>query len=384
MAIMIALPWDSENGGVTHVANTLATYITACGEDVVFLFPGTARRLVRKTARNGFTAYEMRLRESGVGDRSITAMVAFLAFLPKTVYDLWRIIRLHRIQIVNVHYPISPFSYFAILRVLCSIKLVSSVHGADFLPEGRSLPSYPRALRWLISASDLIVAPSRGHLNDFLEIFPHLAPKAVCIHNSLAVEDFHGAVDRPSSLPQRRYLLCIAQLNQKKAVDVLLRAYSNLGEDYLELDLVLAGDGPLRESLEAMVDQLGVVGRVKFLGHRPRDHIAKLLHGCEVLVLPSRAEPFGIVVLEAMACRKPVIVTRVGGLPEIVEDGVNGLVVPPDDVGQLEQALRILLDDGAMRERIGAAGFATVNDRFRPSAFGKAYRSQFFKLCKSR
>ena len=183
-----------------------------------------------------------------------------------------------------------PLLYLASKEFLGAIKLVSSVHGADFFPDGRPLSRCPPELRLLLHASDLIVAPSHGHLRDFLGMFPRLAPKAVFVHNSLAVQDFDDGVATEPLETSQRYLLCVAQLSAKKAVDVLIQAFANLAGDYPTLDLVLAGDGPLRESLQCLANDLGLGVRVRFMGHCPKRQVRTLLHACEVFVLASRAE----------------------------------------------------------------------------------------------
>ena len=108
--------------------------------------------------------------------------------------------------------------------------------------------------------------------------------------------------------------------------------------------------------MRATSDRLGLGDRVTFPGRVDHATAMRLFAGCSSFVLPSRHEPFGIVNLEAMAAGKAVVATRVGGVPEIVTDGENGLLVEPEDSAELATALRRLADDAALRERLGAAG----------------------------
>ena len=123
-------------------------------------------------------------------------------------------------------------------------------------------------------------------------------------------------------------------------------------------DLLLAGDGPERAALEQLARDLKLGEKVKFLGRAERPVAVSLFKGCSFFVLPSRLEPQGIVNLEAMACGKAVIASKVGGVPEIVLDGETGLLFPGEDVAALANALTRMADDAALRARMGAAGRA--------------------------
>jgi glycosyltransferase involved in cell wall biosynthesis len=159
-------------------------------------------------------------------------------------------------------------------------------------------------------------------------------------------------------------LLCIAAHNEKKALDVLITAFAEISGAYQGLRLLMVGDGPLRRQHEEQARSLSLDQRVVFLGEKGRSDVARLLHGCSIFVLPSRAEPFGMVVTEALACRKPVVASAVGGIPEIIEDGRSGVLVEPDNPSALARALGRMLGDHALCEGLAAAGYETVRDRF--------------------
>jgi glycosyltransferase involved in cell wall biosynthesis len=201
------------------------------------------------------------------------------------------------------------------------------------------------------------VAPSRAFLSDCLSLFPRARSKAVFIHNGVDIEELAGKSEGIPTAQGPPYLLCIAAHNEKKAVDVLLRAFAELGASGGDCRLVLVGDGPLRRQHEELASSLSLGERVEFLGFRGRSEIARLLRGCAFLVLPSRSEPFGMVLLEALSCRKAVVASEVGGIPEIVESGRSGLLVKPDDPRALARALRTLLEDADLRESLADAGY---------------------------
>jgi len=172
--------------------------------------------------------------------------------------------------------------------------------------------------------------------------------------------------------------------NKKKGLDVLLRAFALLRHGAAgPLRLVLVGDGPLRGDLEALALSLGLSDHVDFLGRKGRRDVARLLQNCEVFVLPSRSEPFGIVLIEAMACRKPVVSTKVGGIPEIIETGKNGILVEPDDPSALAEALATVLRDHDLRESLASNGFSTVHEQFSVDNTGAAYTELFADISRS-
>lgn len=165
-----------------------------------------------------------------------------------------------------------------------------------------------------------------------------------------------------------RRLLFVGRLARVKGLAVLFEAFAALRATRPDLVLELIGDGPDRAWLEARAAARGLSGAVRFLGYRPPEAVAEALAGADVFVLPSFAEGVPVVLMEAMASRTPVVATRVGGVQELVEDGVSGLTVPPGDPAALEAALARLLDDPDLRARMGEAGRATVTAEFDAAA----------------
>jgi glycosyltransferase involved in cell wall biosynthesis len=148
-----------------------------------------------------------------------------------------------------------------------------------------------------------------------------------------------------------------------KAQDVLVRAAAEIAARGAPVTVLLVGDGAERGNVEALAKSLGLgPDRVRFLGFR--NDVADLLGAADFFVLPSRGEGFPISVLEAMSHRLPVVVTPVGGNPELVGDGVHGFVVPVDDAPALAAAVEKIAADEALRRRLGEAGRARVAGEF--------------------
>ena len=159
-------------------------------------------------------------------------------------------------------------------------------------------------------------------------------------------------------------LLFVGRLDPVKGVVVLFDAVASLLAAGTAVHLTLVGDGPQRTELERRVAELGLGASVEFAGYRNQDEVQQHLRDCDVFVLPSFAEGVPVSLMEAMAMSRPVIATNVGGVTELVRDGVNGLVVAPGDPVALEAAIADLADDSDLRRRLGASGRIAVRSDF--------------------
>jgi len=153
-----------------------------------------------------------------------------------------------------------------------------------------------------------------------------------------------------------RLLAFAGRLGPQKSLDVALEAVAAVPG----VTLAIAGDGPDRADLERHAQELGLGERARFLGGLPRDRVLRLFRAADAALLSSSWENFPHTVVEALAVGTPVVSTAVGGVPEVVADGENGLLVPPGDPAALAAALARLLDDDALRERLGRAAAPSV------------------------
>jgi colanic acid/amylovoran biosynthesis glycosyltransferase len=163
-------------------------------------------------------------------------------------------------------------------------------------------------------------------------------------------------------------ILSVGRLVAVKGYGVLVEAVASLVAADLDARLTLVGDGPQRGALEAFVSQRGLSDRVRFAGRVGQDEIGAYYRAADVFCLPSFAEGVPVVLMEAMASGLPVVSTRVNGIPELVEDGVSGLLVAPGRSDLLAAALRELAEDPAHRAELGQAGRARVAEAFEVDA----------------
>jgi glycosyltransferase involved in cell wall biosynthesis len=261
-----------------------------------------------------------------------------------------------------LHTPASVARYAAVLR---GLPWCASAHAKDIW----TIPAWEKAEKLRDCAfATTCTAAGAAHLRE-------LAPGAEVM---LA---YHGLDARRFAAPQRTLgtdggdpdrpvrLLCVARLVPKKGVEVLLEALAALPPE-LHWRYEHIGGGPLRERLTAAAARLGLAERIVWRGALPQGQVLDAYRAADLFVLASRIAPDGDrdglpnVLLEAGALELPVVASRIAAVPELIEDGVNGCLVPPDDARALAAALAGLIRDPAARLRIGRAGRRRVLDQF--------------------
>lgn len=270
-------------------------------------------------------------------------------------------------DVMVVHEP-NPAAIVAHAIARPRTPFVFWVHAEVVRPAWRYNTFYRPFLRRMLKRASRIVVTSPRMIDIAHELQPY---RDKCVVVPLAIDpDEHFATPavmaRVEALKRENgspFVLFVGRLVPYKGVDVLLRAVAAVEGAHA----VIAGDGPLRSTLEQLSSELGLTARVRFTGSVDPSELTALYNACDLFVLPSvtRAEAFGVVQLEAMSCGKPVVCTDLpSGVPWVNQHGVTGLVVPPRDVEGLSSAIRSLLGDPVARLRMGAAGRARVASEF--------------------
>lgn len=180
-----------------------------------------------------------------------------------------------------------------------------------------------------------------------------------------------------TGVPGRLRLCAIGNLHARKGYPYLLRALATIGTAG-DIRLDVFGSGPERQPLESLTSELGLAGSVRFRGHH--DDAASELHAYDAFCLPSLVEGLPIALIEAMGVGLPVIAAAVGGVPEVITSGQNGLLTPRGDSAALASAIRNLAVDPSLRARLGAAAARTVAERFDVSVMARAYERLYREL----
>jgi glycogen synthase len=216
-------------------------------------------------------------------------------------------------------------------------------------------------LRLGVRRAAAVTACSRFTLDDAVARFGLGRGRGLVVPNGVETTGDAGT-PRPITVPFDRFVLGLGRVVAKKGFDLLLEAFARLAPWRPDLGLVLAGDGPARDGLADQAARLGLAGRVHFAGALGRAEVAWAMGAAQVFVLPSRVEPFGIVVLEALRAGRPVVVSSRGGAGEIVRHEREGLVADPMDSAQLAGSIARLLDDPELARRLAEAGRRRVLD----------------------
>ena len=204
-------------------------------------------------------------------------------------------------------------------------------------------------------------------------------PKIRVVHCGLEPE-FHAQAAVPP--PARRRMVCIGRLNEQKGQLLLVEAASRLASRGVEFEVVLIGEGEMREEIDALVERLGLQDRVRLTGAIGTDEMVEEILKARALVLPSFAEGLPMTIMEAMSLRRPVLTTSIAGIPELVQPGKHGWLIPAGSVEALVEAMEMVLDLPVDElEAMGEAAHARAVERHSVDVEAAKLASLFLESC---
>ncbi len=238
--------------------------------------------------------------------------------------------------------------------------LVVSVWGTDVLEAPTLTPFHRWITRYALARADRVTATGVRLAEVTLKYVPP--------NRDVSVVPYGVDLDRfrPQQRPVHDELVVgsVGRLAPEKGLKYLLEAMANVVREAPNTTVLLAGGGPERGALERQAKRLGLAVRVEFTGELSHDQVPEALARMDVFVMPSTWEGFGVSAIEAAAMELPVVASNIHGIPDVVEDGVTGILVPPKDVHALSEAILRLLRDPEERSRMGRAGHALVSERY--------------------
>jgi N-acetyl-alpha-D-glucosaminyl L-malate synthase BshA len=310
-------------------------------------------------------------------------------------YDLALAVQMHEvvrargIQVLHCHYAIPHATSAWIAREMlrgdgADVSVVTTLHGTDITLVGQD-PSFHAITKFSIEKSDRITAVSeflsRETFNAFdcagcrVEVIPNFVDPAIYNRAAYANQNCFPFASG------RKVLMHISNFRDVKRVRDVVRIFATVARTFPSV-LVMVGDGPDRPAAEEEARRLGVLDSVYFLGKI--ETVAPLLACADLFLIPSSVESFGLSALEAMASEVPVIGTDTGGLPEVVTNGVTGLLYPVGDVQSMAEGALSILSDPTRQAAMGAAGAADARSRFSldgiVSQYEALYQSAIDKL----
>lgn len=283
----------------------------------------------------------------------------------RQLFRLRSCLRHNRFDVVHSHDLMSNLLGVPAARLAGTPMIVSSRRYLDL--EWWSGKWRTRTVAWIYKWSDYVIVNSRSVRNLLLEREGALREKLHVLYNSVDAERFRTSERQNvaiSLLPKDSSLIAVVanMYSPVKGHAILVNAAIDVCRHFPNVFFALIGDGKMRRSIERQVRELNLERNFLFLGSRA--DIPEILACCDISVLPSESEGFPNAVLESMAAGLPVIATSVGGVPEIIEDEVTGLLVPPSNPAALSGAILRLLNNQDLRKQIAAAGHKRVVERF--------------------
>lgn len=359
----------AESGGVQVAVCGLAHYLRRLGHTVLVIANSSVAdaRVGVDLLGNAFCRLRLSVphyRGNGHDQSHASALAALAVGVPTASTQFIRFLRClcrYRPDIVNLHYLGESRAFCLAATQLCGFRFVISLHGEDIEAHSNRSRIGRRLSAQCLIAADRVLSNSRDLLLKAQAICPAIEGKSAVIGNGVEIEDFGKAAPYRHARP---YVLSIGRLVDKKGFEVLVRAFRDVHSDWPDVDLIIVGAGPEQSALARLIADLGLRDSVVLFGQRARSVIPSLLAGSTVFVLPSKREPFGIVLLEAMAAKKPIVATNTGGVPEILSHMHSGILVPPGSPRALADAVSLLLGNERLRAALAEAGFRAVQEGY--------------------
>ena len=343
---------------------------------------GGAQSYVAHLARAMADSYEVTVAAHGPGPLAATVTAAGAEFValrhvrrpisPLTdlrgLVEMWRLCRRLRPQLIHLNSAKAGI-LGRIAAVLAGVPVrIYTVHGWAFKVPGTKASTFYRfAERLLRPLATLVICVSETERTAGLLAHTCAPRKTVVIHNAVSVDHF---ATREHHVPDFVCVTSVGRLAPPKDFRTLLQAVASIRRSGIRL--VLVGDGPERRELEDMAGHLGITDIVEFVGEV--DDVPDRLARTDIFVLSSHSEGLPISVLEAMAAGLPVVATDVGGMVELVEDGITGFLVGPGDVSALARRIDELAADVHLRRSMGHAGHERAIAMFDIRAWEEAHR----------
>ncbi len=284
------------------------------------------------------------------------------------------------IDVIHSHYAL-PHALSALLAKDISgkdVKCVTTLHGTDITVVGAH-PTMMNITKFAINRSDAVTAVSNSLVQDSENKLGIEKGKIKCIHNFINTEFFNpGLKTNIGKEMDKKIIMHVSNLRPVKSPGDVVRIFQKMEQEMPDqLELWIVGEGPLQQEMITLTEDLNIRDKVRFIGIC--SSLGGLIASSDLMVLPSKEESFGLVALEAMACGVPVLASRVGGLPEVIEDGVSGFLFEHGNVDEASKKGLQILKDENYYDQIVKEGFKTANEKFSMkkivSQYEELYRS---------
>lgn len=305
----------------------------------------------------------------------------------KHYFQLKKILREEKIDILHLHvWNPASCRYGYLAGGNRNVTIITTEHDPFKLGSFKTLVK-----KFLLKNASKIVTVSKDNAKLIEKLYPEQKNKITTIHNGIDTTWWHSQLLRFTEEDRRKIkeelfeakentlIVCsIAALHERKGLKYLIETMPTIVKEFTNTKLIIVGDGQQRNELENLISKLELENHVKLLGQQKET--PKILKSSDIFVLPSLREAFGLVNLEAMLTPLPVVASKVGGIPEVIEDGKTGILVEEANTDELVKALSCLINSPEKRKKFALAGQKRVTEKFTAEKMAQEYEKVYESL----
>ncbi len=362
-------------GGSGVVATELGKALAARGHEIHFIAYSLPFRLAHVTENIFF-------HEVSVNTYPLFDYPPYALSLTSKMVD---VVKYEQLDLLHVHYAIPHATSAVLAREILKeqgihVPVVTTLHGTDITIVGQD-PSFAPVVTYSITRSDGVTAVSSYLRRETFDAFDidkeiEVIPNFVDIRRFRRLEKEH--FKRAVCPDGEKVMVHVSNFRAVKNTPQVVQVLHRLRKIGLPVKLLLVGDGPDRAPAEHLARELGVYEDIRFLGKQ--EPVEEILSIADVFIMPSGSESFGLAALEAMACGVPVVCSEIGGLPELLHGSDAGFLCQLDDIEAFTSCARRLLEDDALRQRMGAAGRLHAVRHFETEAVITRYEAYYQRV----
>ncbi len=377
--ILVNYEYPPLGGGGGVIMAQLAESLARRGHVIRVLTSGR-KGSPRLSVENGVEIHRVRVPFRKRED--VASQVSMYSFFPGGVWAGWRRIAPESVDLIHTHFAIPSGPTGILLSRMWRKPHILTTHGGDIYDPSKKLsphrfPPLRALVRWVLRASDAVTTDFQDLAWRTRDIYGYRPEVEVIPYGLPSVEVPERNRRAWGWDSGKQILVSVARLIPRKGFNFLLEALANIRD--IDWNWAVIGSGPEQEPLARQAAQLGISERIQWLGHLPEDAKWRALASADVFVLPSLHEGFGVVNLEAMACGLPIVTTPVGGQSDFLQPERNAILVPPADVPSLTLALRRMLTDGDLRNRLSRQNLEDVT-HYRFDTWVDRYENLYRKI----
>lgn len=306
--------------------------------------------------------------------------VLLFFLLIKAGISLFKLIKKEKIDIVHCHWVIPQGTIAVLLKRIfrLKIRIIITAHGSDI--ENKKGKFFVPVIKYTLRNCEVINTVSTYLANEIHKLVPELSNIRI-IPMGVHKEFFESSSFSNNSVGNNNpYILFVGRLSKEKDIDFLINTFFEIQKNHTSLELWIVGKGNQEEILKALTIDLGIQNKVNFLGNIEHEHLQKYYNKAEMFVSASRKEGFGLVFVEALLSKCPVIALDVGGIRDIIINSKTGILIPPNNMLKLIEAINVILTDKELRSNLIRNGYAYALENFTWQVVGNKFLQLYHTL----